>query len=96
MQQGGDLGTAGPPPELDMADPYLPTGPGTYRDPRGRVCNRFCPVCTAPVHANKAGDWRCYGCSARGGSFAGKRLYLTVVPDTDEGRAAAARLAAQW
>lgn len=92
-QAPGDMGVVQLP---EAPPPGSVPRPGPQRDARGKVCNRFCPVCQQAVHANKKGDWRCYGCGAAGGSFRGRRLYMTTVPDTEEGRAAAARLAAQW
>ena len=96
IEQRGDLGAVEalpPPPTAEE----LPLPAGTLElDPRGHATNRFCPVCSNPCHANKSGDWRCYSCGAKGGTFKGKRMYLTHTPNTPEGRAAQARLAASW
>lgn len=97
QQDHGVQGTRTMPPAPNAAELRLIAGTShdTY-DAKGKLCNRACPACQQGVHATGRGDWRCYGCGAAGGSFKGKRLYMTTVPDTDAGRAAAARLAAQW
>jgi hypothetical protein len=51
-----------------------------------------CPCCRTDVVQAKRGDWRC-PCGAKGGQFAGGRLYMTEHPDTTQGKLAAARLA---
>lgn len=97
-QEGTGLlhGTAAPPaPTPAERREITEAAAPTLYDRRGRVCNRWCPVCKAGIHANKQGRWRCYGCGARGGEFKGQRLYMTHVPGTPEGKAAAERLAAQ-